>query len=253
MKKQLLAALLAATATAAIAEETVASSNAIGIMEVSSDKARTIVAVPWTAIGTGNVAIGDLVLTDNLTTGDILYAYDVDTGTYKAWQLNNGAWVSGTSVTLDGASAASESAGAYTVARGSAFWLERQTPTASGSAKTFYLLGQVAEGTATTPFTAGSSSGSKWNLVANPTLAAKTLSVITSPSANDEIIFVAADGKPTKYAWKTVNNVTGWATQVASEGPRPVKRWTLVNESIPVGQGFWYVSTGAAPTINWAL
>ena len=245
MKKQLLAALLAATATAAIAEETVASSNAIGIMEVSSDKARTIVAVPWTAIGSGNVAIGDLVLAENLTAGDILYAYE--NGTYKAWSLNSsGAWVPAETVTLSGATTAAQAASAYTLARGTAFWLERQSTSSS-----FYLLGQAADGAATTSVTAGTSSAPVWNLVANPTLAAKALTV-AGTSTTDELVFIDATGKPTTYAYKTINGESGWATQIATEGPRPVKRWTLVTGNIiPVGQGFWYVSKGGAPTISW--
>ena len=74
-----------AAMSAASAGTVVSGSNICGLQLVPSDATTTIIAVPWLGVGGGNVKVCDLVKTDTLSNGDMLFYYN---GTsYSAWEV----------------------------------------------------------------------------------------------------------------------------------------------------------------------
>lgn len=225
--KKLLSIAVAALASAAIAETVDVAT--VGITAVSTTLENTIVAVPFESlrgITAGTIAVQDVVKTDGLPPGTILYAYD--NGSYYAWGIDNGAWVPASTVTKDTPTPTSApGATTYTVSTGSAIWL--CLPAAPSGSQTFYLYGQyVAPGSVA--FAAGR------NLVANTTQEAvnNLASRIIGAQKGDRII--APNGTEYTYGRK------GWV----SGGSNPV----LGLPPIAAGQGFWYIANSAG-SINW--
>lgn len=239
--KKLLTIAFAASAIAAAADSTVAG-NEVGILKVTSSLENTVVAVPFTELGGGNVCVSNIVKTANLKAGDELYVYSG--GAYKAWVLTTGAdsalyWkaVGNATIGADGTISHSDGAAAdsTTLAAGSAVWLARK---GSGhgtlSSEPFYVYGGTP-GSISQSVTAGTKSAPVWNLVANPTGAAATPS-IASPAKLDEIRIPNGTTSPTRCIY----NGSVWQRQGATGLP-----------SIPVGQGFWYISKGGSGAVSW--
>ncbi len=231
-------------AASAFAEETSASINTLGILRVDSTLTNTIVAVPWVELSgsatEAAVKVADYVKTENLTEGDYLHAYDVSTGIYKTWVLDNNAW-SPVPTATEGGTETPPAANAYGLTYGSALWLERQNPTANGVAVPFYLSGQVAAAAASMTIQRGNEP--VWNLVANASASPMSLSDIPNPQASDEIYLVHDADAPTKYTLK--NGVWG-SYQYVERTPgsgRYVNKFVAAPAGlIPAGTGFWYVS-----------
>ena len=228
--KKLLSIAVAALASAAIAE--LVNVADVGITAVSTTLENTIVAVPYESlrgITSGTIAVADVVKTDGLPGGTILYAYDKNSNSYYAWGIDNGAWVPAATVTKDTPKPASSAGSAnYTVSTGSAIWL--CLPSVPNGTQTFYLYGKyVAPGTVA--FAAGR------NLVANISQSevSNLADRITGAQKGDMII--APDG--TMY---TNSRKGRWV----SGGETP----TIGLPTIAAGQGFWYIAKGAG-SINW--
>jgi len=225
-------------------------SNTFGWMRIDSTNAYTVVAVPWLGCGGGNVKVADLVKIDNLTAGDTLYAYE--SGTYKAWILQDGAWTPTTTVASGKTPAASEPAADAALARGAALWLFRQSPMDGNAAKPFYVYGQQGEGTVSAPtLTAGA-----YNLIANPNATAFDLNdngKISGATSGDIIQIPGDNGIARIYTFNGTN--WGYDTFAQAVGlPQGVMVRTRVTTGCTIerGQGAWYVSKGSsAPTINW--
>lgn len=252
-------AILAASVCAA---DEITSSNVLGILPVTSSAKRTIVSVPWCAMSaTDNAAIqvSNVVKTANLTAGDMLHYVNND-GSYLSWRLANGTgdvkfWES-VIIATDGAVSVSPSAHNQTVARGNCIVLIRQSPTnENGSAKTFYLYGQVGtSATVETIVVKGSSESPAYTLIAAPTAAAWSVNDITwsGVDANDMICIMLENGfqkfltfKDAK--WGSLEPVFDEVNKIKTG-----ETWTEYKTSIPAGHGVWYVSYGGEPTITWS-
>lgn len=251
MKKSILLITALVAAQAAFAQETAVPSNEFGLLRVDSTLTNTIVAVPWLDLSGAStpsaVSVADIVKTANLTVGDKLSAYN-DQGIYDSWELGSSGWVSLSTSTADGTTSTAPAAAGRGVALGSAFWLYRQHPTSEGAAVPFYIYGQVPASAVTTTISRGDATNPVWNLVANASDAAVTLSSL--PGSSTDEIYIVADGNPTMYTYK---DDQGWGTLVGQKsGRKVVYTWTpATNVTIPKGTGFWYVSKGGAPTFTW--
>ena len=237
--KKLLSIAVASFALAAVADTY---SPTIGVTQIPLTYKDTIIAVPFASLANGgNISVTDLVCTNGLTNGDILYVFEDNT--YTGWVLTEGTgWVKASSATPAGAQGTS----AGTVASGGAIWISLQSAPSEG--KTVSIYGKWVTPTTTT-LTAATASADKQNLVANP-LQSAARATITGAGKGDTIIF-PQDGTmdryvynnsrkaPDTYVWRNKDNV-------------------VINpQTIPVGigQGFWYVrakgNTGEA-SISWA-
>lgn len=251
MKKSILLVTALVAAQASFAEETAIPSNEFGLLRVDSTLTNTIVAVPWLDLSSNStasaVSVADIVKTANLTAGDRLSAYRPD-GKYDVWVLNSSKeWEPSETVVVENQSASeAPPAAGRTVALGSAFWLYRQHPTSAGAAVPFYIYGQVPASAVTTTISGGTAAAPVWNLVANASDAAVTLSSL--PGSSTDEIYTVADGNPTMYTYKDGQ----WGSLVGVKSGRKVTyTWTAATNTIPKGTGFWYVSKGGAPTFTW--
>lgn len=244
--RSVLCALAAAAAATVFADVT---SNVCGLLKITSDLNNTIIGVPWVEVGTGaDVKVAKLVKTDNLTPGDMLYYYQ--NGTWNAWTLGAQGWGPNTTVKVDGSTVAAPQE-AQGVARGKALILERK----GDVTKPFYLYGQfTSDAAAAQTITAGTASAPSYTLLASPKVEAFDFNAegkIANPSADDEIIIPQNGGASTIF---TLQNGE-WGTRVATTKTRFGKTvtsytWTKA-APVAAGTGFWYVSKGGSPTINW--
>ena len=136
------------------------------------------------------------------------------------------------------------------IARGQALILERKDVT-----KPFYLYGQFTTAAAAAQsIVAGSATAPGYTLLASPKVEAFDFNAsgkITNPGADDEIIIPNNGGESTILTLQDGK----WGTRVKNTVKRFGKTvttytWTEA-EPIAAGTGFWYVSKGGAPTINW--
>ena len=228
--KKLLSLAAASLAVAAVADDTY--SPVIGVTEVTTTLRNTIVAVPFTSLGSdANISANELVKTANLDDGTALYIFN---GTsYSAWELLNGSWVGAIPANTATGVGTPTAATATPLAKGSAIWLSRPASDTAES-KTFYIYGKWSNPSS---FTVAAGS----QLVANPLQTAATLSG-ANPVAGDEII-TASDDVPVRYVYRvnSKTNVGQWRKDNAQA--------TL--PTIPVGQGFWYVTTTAGAVISF--
>lgn len=235
MKKAiLLSSFLAIGAT--FADVTVPATQ-VGVMGVSMPKQAQLVAVPFLGYDVDAATISDLLNTAELGLGTKLYA-PTGENQYNIWQLKTGEGGSKVweklekEIVIDATGEAKDAetpgADVSTLSRGGAFWLE---PVGTETDERFYILGRPTD-------EAGSSTlvSSKWNLVGNTSGEAKEV----PNGVKGEVICVPdGNGKLLRYEYNTVAN--GWVL----EGQR---KTTAV--SIPVGQGFWYLSKGTE-SISW--
>lgn len=246
MKIRSVLCALAATAAATVFADV--TSNVCGLLKITSDLNNTIIGVPWVEVGTGaDVKVAKLVKTDNLTPGDMLYYYQ--NGTWNAWTLGAQGWQPNTTVTVDSKTVAAPQ-DAQGIARGQALILERKDVT-----KPFYLYGQfTSDAAAAQTITAGTASAPSYTLLASPKVEAFDFNAegkIANPGADDEIIIPQNGGASTIF---TLQNGE-WGTRVATTKTRFGKTvtsytWTKA-APVAAGTGFWYVSKGGSPTINW--
>lgn len=246
MKIRSVLCALAATAAATVFADV--TSNVCGLLKITSDLTNTIIGVPWVEVGTGaDIKVAKLVKTDNLSEGDTLYYYK--DGTWNAWSLGAQGWQPNTTVTVDGKTVAAPQ-DAQGIARGQALILERKDVT-----KPFYLYGQFTTAAAAAQsIVAGSATAPGYTLLASPKVEAFDFNAsgkITNPGADDEIIIPNNGGESTILTLQDGK----WGTRVKNTVKRFGKTvttytWTEA-EPIAAGTGFWYVSKGGAPTINW--
>lgn len=277
MKKSAIAFAFVLSAAAAMAETTTATSaNVFGVLRVDSKAAKTIVAVPWekTDVNGGAIDVASVVKTANLTAGDKIFVYDGRESTsasesksrYNTWILTEGEggvlyWAnSAKQVIANGEVDKAPDAAEANIARGTAFILERENPTNSdGSAKPFYLFGQVAASKGSYTVVAGSNHYPCFNLIAAPATAGQRLNSLdwdgSKINALDSICIPSADGSfQTVLQWKDGK----WKYQGFDKGASglppgvaPAKTWIEYTGTIPAGTGIWYVSKGGTPTLNW--
>lgn len=256
--KSLLA--LATIATVGAASATVTTTNTLVRIHVASSEASTIVAIPLVAVGTlpnaenPTIAPNNLVLTENLSTGDSILHWNKSSKKWEAWEIQDGNWVSVTTLTSDFKPNATVDAGSAALAMGDAIWVNR-TGNLSGG---FYIYGQAGTGTTSTAV-AATSSVPVYTLLGNTRLADSTItssSITGSPASGDRIVW--GDSNNTVTGVKEYEfNGTEWGRWVGTVteddffGTIVTNVWTPLNETIPAGQGVWYVSFGGSATITW--
>lgn len=233
--KKILSIAVASFALAAVADTY---SPTIGVTQVPLTYKDSIIAVPFASLTNGNISVTDLVCTNGLSQGDILYVFEDNT--YTGWLLTGTGWVKAQTTTPTGAPGMADGV----VAPGGAIWISLQD--APSANQTVSIYGKWVSPAATTLAPATASADTQ-NLVANPLQSAAT-ATITGAAKGDTIIFPKDDtmeryvynnsrGAPDTYVWRK-NNVV------------------IDPQTIPVGigQGFWYVrakgNTGEA-SIAW--
>ena len=204
-----------------------------------------VAAVPWRNVAVpGDVTVDRLVAT-GVATGDEIAAWMDGAKTYYTWRWNGTAWEPATDAkTGVKASAAS----ATTLLRGTAVWYKRAEPSSAYS-----QVGGYDPATVTTAVTQGGATSEKKpanTLLINPYGRAVDLTKISGASGDqiqtlaDKQVYTYKDGK-----WGTMQ-------LVEMDSPfGPVKKQQFVAAEgsvvVPVGQGFWYISKGGAPEIDW--
>ena len=260
MNMKSLIALTALTAAGAASAE-VTSGNTLCRIEVNSGTKSTIVAVPLVKIGDtpANIPVTELVLTDNLAEDDTILHWN---GTsWDAWEIaveeGTGAKSWEPTKISEGLKNCSASAPAENtaLARGDAIWVNR-----ADTEKPFYVYGQVTTDAATaTTLVRGTAEQPVYTMVGNPLTTDKAVSALTftgSPAAGDSIMWgdSSAIGGLKELTW----NGTQWgyfvATKETLKNGRTVnkKEWTASTDTIPAGQGFWYVSRSGEGTLTVA-
>jgi len=225
--KKLLFIAVASSALVAVAEYT---SQTIGVTEITTTNANTIISVPFASLnGGGNISANDLVCTNGLEHGTALHVFKDNT--YYSWALDRSAgWVPapGTSQSSEVVIANSD------VACGGAIWIV--LPGAPSTPKSIFIYGDFSTPVATSSLVSG-----KDNLVANPLQSKATITV--EPAAGD-IVTVTKDGLADKYEYKQNKSKTlsAWRKDGASVDGLP---------QIEVGQGIWYHRAGANTSITW--
>lgn len=255
MNMKSLIALTALTAAGA-ASAAVTSGNTLCRIEVASGTKNTIVAVPLVKIGDGSdIPANELVLTDNLSKGDKLLHWNTASKKWEAWAVNDsGAWEG---LTISDQNSTWVTPGAsVTLTRGDAVWVER-----ADAEKPFYVYGQVTTDAATaTTLVRGTATEPVYTMVGNPLTTDKAVSELKfsdSPAAGDSIMW--GDSSAIGGLKKLTYNGLEWgsfvSTQIQIKG-RTVNDITWqasTTDTIPAGQGFWYVSNGGEGplTVSW--
>ena len=114
------------------------------------------------------------------------------------------------------------------------------------------VCGAFKADAATTAITAGTASVPVWNLVAPPTLTPFDLNQIATGVAAGDRILVPMGATRREYSFK--DGAWGYPkTGTKTIGGETVLTTTrcTTETTIPAGTGFWYISAGGAPTIEW--
>ena len=247
---------LAASFVSAAALGAVTSANAVGVLRVDSTVRRTIVAVPWEAVGGGEARALDIVSSKGLTPGDKVFVYSQSgkaKGVHSAYSLQSGAWDAMPVVTADGVW---KGDGTETLPRGGAFQLWR-----SDASKPFVLCGQAPEDAAdAVEVDPGTPAKPAYSMLGSPRTEPFVLNAegaVENPNEGDRIV-VPQTGGDRVYEWRAAD---GWGydakvAHTAEVAGRVVTGYRTARKtdgemSVPVGTGFWYVSTGSGTRINW--
>ena len=204
-----------------------------------------VAAVPWRNVAvTGDVTVDRLVAT-GVATGDEIAAWMDGAKTYYTWRWNGTAWEPATDAKTG---VPAPAASATTLRRGTAVWYKRANPSSAYS-----QVGGYDPATVTTAVTQGGATSEKKpanTLLINPYDEAVDLTKILGASGDqiqtlaDKKVYTYKDGK-----WGTMQ-------LVEMDSPfGPVKKQKFVPATgavvVPAGQGFWYISKGGAPAIDW--
>lgn len=245
MNMKSLFALTLVTAAAA-ASATVTTGNTLCRIEVTSPSTETILAVPLIEIGGSSqeIAITNLVLASSLSVGDTLMYKDGST--WYSWEVNSEHNWEALS-TSSGSQSHSATAGVDAqFTRGSGVWLVR-----SNTSSNIYLYGQCDSRTTSTSFSAGTTTSPVYTLMGNPKeeAFAPNSKTWSGCGQGDKIAFAdATTGKAKTFTFRTSENA--WCKPTVTKG---AATWTILGEddTIPAGQGFWYVSVGGSGSVTW--
>lgn len=230
---------------------TVHSENTVGVMKVESQSKTTVIGVPWTSLSDdGSISVADIVRTSTLSEGDQIQVYDTEANGYRSWTLDkNGVWQSDTVV----GGASSEEANNVKIDRGKGVLLTRKGDTS----KPIYLVGEAPTNTVSTTLEKATDSNTPaWNLVASPSVEAKTIEQVVA--STDDTIIVPTDSAPRNYTYKDgMWGYSGLSTETITNKlgiiiVRPVR--VTGDTQIPAGRGFWYLNKNTSDNekkINW--
>lgn len=233
--------------------------NVFGILEVSSMSTNTIVSVPWVNLGKGeekSIRACDLVLTNNLTVGDMIFVYNADrrlsNQEYTGWVLGETGWEGLVNVTENKLYNAPDAENSL-VKRGKAFWLQRQRPIEGGKAVKFYLCGQYSENAAEPVLIEpGTKEAPAYHLVACPSGEDRAINDFGwkgyNIDVNDTLEVPQNNINGVKTLYKFDHETDRWYYYKTSAWGGSTKKYDGVAKA---GTGFWYVSRGGRMTIKW--
>ena len=230
MKKELIiATVLAATSVFAL------ESNSVSFLPVSNPPSTTqdgknlmLLSLPFKGYGAAeSVNVADVLVTDTLEVGDVLYVPTATKGTYDQYTLASGkaSWTPGKKVTINASGApvagSSDSATEATIQRGQPFWLK----TAATSVK---LLGELPmqEKMSVTVTTANNG----YKLVA-PTTTEQVITLGSLNAGKGDLIILANGTRYQKVS-------SGWKLM-------PARTDASDDIVISAGTGFWYKANNA--------
>ena len=219
----------------------------IGVIAITNAPATAIIGVPWVALaGGGEISVSNLVHTANLTAGDELKAFDAD-GKLHSWTLTDGAWVpdyvsGGTGTEM------SEDADKIKLARGKGVWLTRQHPE-----EQIYLVGQVAEGNASTPLEKPKETGSQtWNLVASPKVEPVDVAQLLAGRQATDKVMVPTAGAPKNFIYSASAGKWGYIDYQTDENGFVRAYFVTDDTTVPAGTGFWYLNGNSEhDSLDW--
>lgn len=203
-----------------------------------------VAAVPWKNVAlTADVTVDRLIAT-GVATGDEIAAWDSAQKKYYVWHYTGTAWEPATDARTN---VEVPAANAYTLARGTAVWYQRANPSVAYSQVGGYDTNAVA----TVVTQGGTTSANKPanTLLINPYYEAVDLAQIAGANG-DQIqilsnlkVYTNKGGKWGELQLETVSSPFG-----------PVKQQKFVEVAtipLPAGEGFWYISKGGQPEIDW--
>ena len=227
-------------------EATVPSSNIMAVKRVpGACKDEVVAAVPWKALdGTSDITPEKLIAT-GVAAGDEIAVWDAEHRVYRTWCYTGTAWEAATDAqTLD----QDPPADVATLARGQAVWYKRSMKDAAYS-----QIGGFASSGVTTPTVAGgATTGNKPvnNLLINPFYKDVDLAKIGGAD-EDQIqvlpsqkVYTRKNGKWGEYRLVETTTPFGGSTKRQRHVP-------LDTIPLAAGNGFWYISKGGAPEIDW--
>lgn len=225
------------------------SSNTFVLADVSSTKANTIVAVPWTGAD-GDIRVDRLVWPHGLTTGDMLIAVMNGSG-YAGWTLTGDAegartWEPMSTARREEATGNviwADHDGSGMVARGSGLWLIRQNVSANFSV---YGLSSSAEASVT--IRGGSSKGPTYTMIASPSVTeAVDVNALPWPKdridKTDRIVVPTSTAASMVYLWDAQKLMWYYGRTFVGNGV--IETQYVYELPVPAGTGFWYVRRGA--------
>ena len=242
MNMKSLIALTALTAAGA-ASAAVTSGNTLCRIEIASGTKNTIVAVPLVKVGSGDaIPANELVLTDNLSEGDTLLHWNATESKWDSWEVDSGVWKS-VQVNQNNNTQLSSEASNVLLTRGDAVWVERTQVNGS-----FYIYGQVGDGSATMQPITRSSSAATYIMMGNTALQDVAINSLTfngTPVEGDKISVPVSTGLGVKEYTYNGSKWTqvGWSLDANGVLTPAV---TETSAAIPAGQGFWYVAKQSA-------
>ena len=223
------------------------SDTTIGVIAITNAPATAIIGVPFKSLSDGgSISVSNLVHTANLTAGDELKAFDAD-GKLHSWTLTDGAWVpdyvsGGTGTEM------SEDADKIKLARGKGVWLTRQHPE-----EPIYLVGQVAEGNASTPLEKPKETGSQtWNLVASPKVEPVDVAQLLAGRQATDKVMVPTAGAPKNFIYSASAGKWGYIDYQTDENGFVRAYFVTDDTTVPAGTGFWYLNGNSEhDSLDW--
>lgn len=249
MKMKVWAMLLAAAGGFALqAARVVQSENTVGVLRVKATAARTMMPVPFVAVGgqaseTGTeaaITVDQMVKTENVAWLDSVEAWKGSK--YDIWSWDNDAWAVNQSGNADANPPAADQA---TLALGEGVWFSSGASTAEE--RSVLLMGQLPQAASlTTTVQPG-----EQKLLANPLLEQSFELNLIEGAAQDTILVIADE---TTKAYKYDETLQKW--YLYGKDPSTGKwgrTYSETNLIPPRGGAFWYSrGSGLAPlTINW--
>ena len=242
----------------------IVSTNAIGVLKVTSGLTNSVTAVPWKALASDpllatNVAVSQIVHPANLAVGDRLLFWDAASGEYRGWTLSGSgasvAWESLLTATMDGVTVAPAAAD-WRPAPGTAFWIVRSAPCDAGETpapRPFFLYGQWSPGDYAATVSGGSDAAPVSTLCANPTARTVSLSELSfdgDVGANDTLVFTSSGDVSTIVVRNSDN--TAWGRWSKTRVGARIRNTWVQDVSVAPGTGFWYVRrTSGDLTVQW--
>ena len=259
--KTLLAAAAAAMSVSAFADLSVAATNVLCRIALTTSEKEVLIGLPLVDVGgtTQTINATNYVSTTGLSTDDMLLGKV--NGEWKAWSVQGGKWTAA-SVTIDNKTFCASDRDSFD--RGGAVrFVKSSDPDGS---YTIYLYGQVADaglnGANPESTASRSSSGITYTLMSNLNPASKTLEAMNFDglASGDKIALLSSNGTGQKEyfyngtAWmqKTYTTVTNstWLVETTYLQETDTDASSV---AIAAGQGFWFIATKGTESVtaNW--